>query len=142
MDGNTELLNFIYQNSQMGVTTIDQLLKIVEEGSFKKYLQKQYQGYLEIHQEAKQVLHQNGHDEKGISSFEKIRTYLMINMQTMTDHSTQHIANMMIVGSSMGIIDAIKNIHQYRYAKEEVTKLMERLLYFEEANFQQLKVFL
>lgn len=142
MDGNIELLNFIYQNSQMGVTTIDQLLKIVEEGSFKKHLQRQYEGYLEMHQEAKQLLHQSGHDEKGISSFEKIRTYLMINMQTMTDNSTKHIAEMMIVGSSMGIINAIKNMHQYRFAKEEITKLMERLLYFEEANFQQLKIFL
>ena len=31
------------------------------------------------------MLNENGYDEKGIGSFEKIRTYLMINLQTLTD---------------------------------------------------------
>ena len=31
----------------------------------------------------------------------KIRTYLMINMQTLTDKSTSHIAEMMMIGSTM-----------------------------------------
>lgn len=142
MDGNVELLNFVYQNSQMGVTTIDQLLKIIDDDLFKKHLERQHQVYLEIHRDAKNMLHALHHDEKGISMLEKVRTYLAINMQTMSDNSSQHVANMMIVGSSMGIIDAIKNIHRYQDASKEVIQLMERLLYFEEASFQQLKLFL
>jgi len=31
MNGNVELLNYIYQNSQMGTDTIEQLLNKVEE---------------------------------------------------------------------------------------------------------------
>lgn len=31
MNANAEMLNFIYQNSQMGVRTIDQLLEIAED---------------------------------------------------------------------------------------------------------------
>ena len=38
MNDDVKLLNFIYQNSQMGVETIDQLEKIVEDKDFKKYL--------------------------------------------------------------------------------------------------------
>ncbi len=34
MNGNAELLNFIYQNSQMGVTTLKQLLDITKDEVF------------------------------------------------------------------------------------------------------------
>ena len=102
MNDNVKLLNFIYQNSQMGVETIEQLEKIVEDKDFKRYLKEKYEGYCKIHKDAKEKLNSHGYDERGIGSFEKIRTYLMINMQTLTDKSTSHIAEMMMIGSTMG----------------------------------------
>ena len=36
MSGDAELLNFIYQNSQMGVDTIRQLIGVVEEQRLKR----------------------------------------------------------------------------------------------------------
>ena len=35
MNANTELLNFIYQNSQMGVDTVRQLMDITEKKSVR-----------------------------------------------------------------------------------------------------------
>lgn len=142
MNGNAELLNFIYQNSQMGVDTINQLLDIVREHEFKEHLEKQVRGYEEIHKEAKELLNQNGYDEKGITAFEKIRTYLMINLQTLADKSSSHIAEMLIIGSNMGMIDAIKNIRKYKDVEGHIVALMVRLKDFEENNIERLKVFL
>lgn len=145
MNENAELLNFIYQNSQMGVNTISQLIDIVEDdrGEFKRYLENHLKGYRDIHTKAKELLNNNGYDEKGIGQLAKIRTYLMINIQTLTDRSPSHIAEMLIIGSNMGIIDAVKNIKRYKDAAEEdIVELMERLLRFEEDNVQQLKQFL
>lgn len=142
MNGNAELLNFIYQNSQMGVDTINQLIGITEDENFKKYLNSQLNEYREIHTTAKSLLNQNGYDEKGISAFEQIKTYLMINMQTLTDKTPSHISEMLIIGSNMGVIDAVKNIKRYQEAEREIVGLMEKLLRFEENNIQQLKSFL
>lgn len=142
MNGNAELLNFIYQNSQMGVDTINQLIGIVEDDDFKNHIKAQYKEYKEIHQAAKKLLNENGYDEKGISALEKIRTYLMINMQTLTDKSASHIAEMLIIGSNMGIINAVKNLKKYKNAEQSIINLMERLLKYEENNVQQLKKFL
>ncbi|NLM11544.1 MAG: hypothetical protein GX213_12360 [Clostridiaceae bacterium] len=142
MNANSEMLNFIYQNSQMGVRTIEQLMDIAEDDEFKKHLKAQYDEYQAIHNEAASLLNKHGYDEKGISAFEKLRTYLMINMQTLTDNSSSHIAEMLIIGSNMGIIDAIKNLKRYQGVEKEITELMERLLKFEEDNVQQLKKFL
>lgn len=142
MNGNAELLNYIYQNSQMGTDTIKQLLNIVEDTDFKNQLQSQYNEYKGIHETAKNLLNKNGYDEKGIGTFEKIKTYLMINIQTLTDHSVSHIAEMMIIGSNMGIIDTIKNTKKYKDAEPEILSLMMNLNEFEENNISMLKKFL
>jgi len=142
MNGNTEMLNFVYQNSQMGVDTIKQLLGITEDENFKRHLESQFNEYKEIHCAAQKALNENGQDEKGISTMDKIKTYLMINMQTMTDKTPSHISEMLIIGSNRGIIDAIKNLKKYNDAEPSIVSLMERLLKFEEDNVQQLKPFL
>lgn len=142
MNDDVKLLNFIYQNSQMGVETIDQLEKIVEDKKFKRYLKEKYEGYCKIHKDAKAKLNSHGYDEKGISSFEKMRTYLMINMQTLTDKSTSHIAEMLMIGSTMGIINAIRNLADYSHAKKDVIKLMETLKSFEEKSYDDLQKFI
>ena len=142
MNDNVKLLDFIYQNSQMGVETIDQLEKIVEDKEFKSYLKEKYEGYLKIHKDAKDKLNDHGYDEKGISAFEKIRTYLTINIQTLTDKSTSHIAEMMMIGSTMGIVNAIRNLADYSHAQDDIIKLMETLKEFEEKSYNDLQEFI
>ena len=59
MSGDAELLNFIYQNSQMGVDTIRQLIGVVEDKDLKEHLKTQFQGYEEFHQAAKELLNEH-----------------------------------------------------------------------------------
>lgn len=143
MNANAELLNFVYQNSGMGVDTVNQLLGIVKEENFRKQLESELKEYKEIHQKARKLLNENGYGEKDISAFSKISAYVMINMKTLMDKSTSHIAEMMITGSSMGITDAIKNINQYENdAQKDIVALMTTLKEFEEKNMEKLKEFL
>ena len=80
MNGNAELLNFIYQNSQMGVETMEQLGQMTKDEAFQSFLEKQKEGYLEFHKKAKDMLCQMGCDEKGLSTFEKLRTLSLIHI--------------------------------------------------------------
>ncbi|MPN51594.1 hypothetical protein SDC9_199242 [bioreactor metagenome] len=66
----------------------------------------------------------------------------MLNIQTMMDKSPSHIAEMLITGSTMGTIDAIKNIKKYKDAEPSILELMNDLKKFEENNIEQLKAFL
>lgn len=142
MNDNARLLNFVYQNAQMGVDSIRQLMGIVENKELKEHLKTQFQGYEEFQNTARQMLEENGFDEKKISAFSKISTYLMINMQLLTDKSATHIAEMMIQGSNMGVIDAIKNLNECEDAEQDIRNLMEKLQKFEEHNIEKLKEFL
>lgn len=143
MNGNAELLNFVYQNSQMGIETLPKLLETVEGGEeLKTHMKKQLEGYEKFHEEAKNMLNENGYDEKGIGAFEKLRTYLMMNLQTLTDKTASHIAEMLFIGSNMGIVDAIKNTRKYQGAEKQILNLMDRLRIFEEENARKLKAFI
>ena len=142
MNDNARLLNFVYQNAQMGVDSIRQLMGIEENKELKEHLKTQFQGYEEFQNTARQMLEENGFDEKEISAFSKISTYLMINMQLLTDKSATHIAEMMIQGSNMGVIDAIKNLNECEDAEQDIRNLMEKLQKFEEHNIEKLKEFL
>ena len=143
MNANAELLNFIYQNSQMGTDTLNQLIEATDDCSFRNFLQKHLEGYERFHKEARQLLNENGCDEKGLGSFDKIKTYLMVNVQTMKDGSVSNMAGMLINGSTMGIIDEVKKLHQYeKNADKKILHLMEELQKFEEKNIEELKAYL
>jgi len=139
MNGNEELLNFIYQNAEMGTKTLEQIVGIVKEEEFKLQLQSQQNEYHNIRQEVKKLLVERGFGEKGVSSFDKVKTYLMINMQTLTNQSNSHIAELLLTGTNAGIVEANKQISNYAGADKEIIKLVEKLLAFEEKNCRKLK---
>ena len=56
--------------------------------------------------------------------------------------SGSHIAEMLTIGSTMGVIQALRNIRKYQNAEPAIVDLMQRLLKFEENNISELKQFL
>lgn len=142
MDANAEYLNYIYQNAKMGTDTIEQLLDIVKEKEFLEVLNSQNKEYEAIEKEAERLLKENGQEEKDISLFQKVSAYIMINVKTLTDKSASHISEMLIQGSTMGVIDIIKNNRKYQGAHENIIQLGQRLLKFEENNINECKKFI
>ena len=45
MNADVEFLNYVYQNSQMGIDTLEQLLEITEDEKLQTCLEKQIEGY-------------------------------------------------------------------------------------------------
>ncbi|MGM9974194.1 MAG: hypothetical protein ACI33K_09145, partial [Clostridiaceae bacterium] len=127
MSNTEELLNYVYKNSQMGVNTIEQLLGIVEEEDFKKHIDSQLNEYRQINEESKRLLDRLGYEEKGVGTLNEISAYMMINFKTLRDKSPSHIAEMLINGSTMGIIQATRNIKKYKDQDKEFLALMEKL---------------
>jgi hypothetical protein len=142
MDKNTELLNYVYQNSQMGVETIGRLKDMIKDKEFGECLKSQAKEYYSINRMAKEKLRENGREEKGISTAAKASAYMSIGLKTLRDKSPSHLSEMMIQGSTMGIIEAVKNKKKYNDADKDILKLNNKLLKTEEDNLEQLKKFL
>ena len=142
MNGNAELLNFVVQNSQMGIETLPRLLEMVKNEKLSEHLRKQLEGYEDFKRKAGELLCQQNCEKKELSGMEKIKTYLMMNLQTMMDKCDSHIAQMLIQGSTMGVTDAVKRLHDYQDADRKVVDLMEDLRKFEEKSIEKIKEFL
>jgi len=126
----------------MGVITTDKIIDAVNDRRLKRQIKSQYKEYASINKEAKCLLNKNGFRARGISPVQKMTSSMTIRMRTLMNSSPSHIAEMMILGSNMGIVDANKKLHEYKGAERDVRGLMGRLLRSEENNVQRLKDFL
>lgn len=143
MNAEQELLNFVYQNSEMGAVSIDRLSEYSKDERFLRAIRDQKREYLSVNAAARDALCRTGCDERGLSALSKVKTYLMIDLQSLSDHSTEHLAEMMVIGSTMGIIDAKKNLRRYETEElGEAQKLMNTLCDLEERNVETMKSFL
>ena len=142
MDGNIELLNYIYQNSEMGKDTLTQLIKMTTDENFKNNLQSQLNEYTSIFNEADEKLKSNNKESKSIGTLTKVSTYISINFNTLINKTPSHMAEMLIQGSTMGIIDITKKIKEYKSQDQTILGLANKLLQFEQKNIDELKKFL
>lgn len=142
MNGNVELLNYIYQNSEMGQDTLKQLIGMVKDNVFKENLEAQLNEYREIFNISDSKLKEVNKEAKGINVLTKVSTYITINFNTLIDKTPSHISDMLIRGSTMGIVDITKNLKKYNDADKEIVDLGNRLLQFEQINIEELKRFL
>jgi hypothetical protein len=142
MDANIEMLNYIYQNSQMGQDTLDHLRKINKDENFKNLLDSQFNEYKNIYDTTEQKLRTMGKEAKEIGPITKMRTDVMINLDTLTDKTPSHISEMLIQGNSMGIIDITKKLREYKNVNPDIMSIGQQLLHLEQQNIEECKKFL
>lgn len=142
MRDTVSMLNNVYQNSQMGVLAITELIPKTNDKNFLNHLTTQLKEYKNINTKAKQLLLERGAQEEELGALAQIGSTLSIHFQTLTDNSTGHMAEMMLQGSTMGIIEATKTMNQHPDADKAAVALADKLLRTEEANTAHLKSFL
>ena len=137
-----KLLEAIVKCSEMGQGTLDRLSEINENGVFADTMRIQRGEYSAIREEAARLLAGMGEDPGQLSAFEKLSTAVGITMNTLTDKSARHMAEMLIQGSTMGIVDLTKAIRDNPGAGENAHQLADRLLRSMQRDVEELKSYL
>lgn len=136
------LLNFVYQNAEMGKETIPKLAKMVENTEFRRVMESQLSEYQTIYNTAEEKIKKSNQEARGVGAMEKISAYTMLNLNTLLDKSSSHIAEMMMQGSNMGIIDITKKLRECPDAEPDTIRLAQKLLKTEEHNLEEVREFL
>lgn len=144
MEKTPELLCYIYKNVKMGSDAIIDLLPKVDDSSFRSALTNQLSGYEKIADEAEKQLTPMGIKPKEEPMMKRAMAKLGIAMNTMTDASVGHMAEMLIKGSTMGITDMTKHVREFegQGCPEQALKLGRELITFEQENVEKMKTFL
>lgn len=139
---NVETLNMVYQGARMGIESINYLLPKVKNQDLKKELASQMLGYHNLVKNSSQQLHDINHYPHDLNLTEKIPMYATLQMKSMVDGSASHVAEMMIEGSTAGIIGIQKNLNKHKNLTAEVTQIGNDVISFEQANIENLKGYL
>lgn len=142
MNENIEFLNAIYQNTRIGEQSIHTLLGHVEDSRLKQDMLDQLEGYAAFSQEAASQLQSAGAEQKPIGPIKKAAMTGSIQINAWRDHSKTHIAEMLIEGSTMGVIDLRENLSRYPRAEHDALDLARNVIRFEEKNIERLKAYL
>ena len=98
-----ETLAEIYRNAQLALVSISDILPAVEDETIKNELHSQHEEYERFSAKAAVLARDMGLELKEPNPMKKAMMWGSIKMNTLTDNSRSHIAEMMVQGTVMGI---------------------------------------
>lgn len=137
-----ELLQFVYQNTKMGEDNLRSLLPSVEDTDLKSHLHRQMTGYSKFNNQAEEEICKRNGQPKENSAMSKFASRMGVKMNAMKDHSASHIADMMIQGSTMGIVDMTEHLNRCGDVDATAKRLANDVVHFEQNNIDRLKSYL
>jgi hypothetical protein len=137
-----ELLKEIQKNTQMGMTAIETILDKIEDDDFSLQLSRQSLKYSELHNMALHEILENQGDAYRANQINEIMLKGAIHMNTALNVSKEHLAELMIRGSSRGLTNMWRTIKHNQLAGGKALELARELVDFEEDNITRLKEYL
>ena len=136
------VLDELNKGACMGKDAIHFILDKVNNEDLKEELNIQYHKYKDISDKINEIYPQyNEGKPHETSTINKVMTWYGIEMKTLTDESTSKIAELLLQGTNMGIIEGRKLVN-HKNTDEEVHKLVQEYVDMQEQAVEKLKQFL
>ena len=142
MDTNRYILNELNKGIKMGMDSISNVSQKVQDDRFKQDLKYQYDEYNKILNEVNNELTNYDDFPKELNPMQKAMGWMGVEMNTLNDKSNSKIAELMIQGTNMGIIEGVKLLNQNPDADKEVKDTLNKFIKFQENTVEQLKKYL
>ena len=139
---NINALDEIHKGACMGVDALSFVLDKVQSKDFAKVLKKQYNQYKDIAKRVEEIYskYDEGQPHK-TNTMTKAMTWYEIGMKTFTDKSDSKIAELLLNGVNMGIIEGRKILNKKNINKE-VSKIISTYVTMQESCVEVLKSYL
>lgn len=141
-ENEVNVLDELNKGACMGIDAIHFILDKVEDQHFKEILITQYHQYQEISDKICKLYPE--YSEKRpheTNSMNKAMTWYGIEMKTLTDKSNSKIAEILLQGTNMGIIEGRKLLN-HKNTNNEVHSLVQTYVDMQEEAVEKLKQFL
>ena len=139
---NINALDEIHKGSCMGMDAIDFIKDKIEDKEFLKEMNREYSEYKTIKKRIEDIYHKydDGKPHE-TSAMNKVMTWSGIEMKTITDTSNSKIAELLLQGVNMGIIEGRKILNKKKMDKE-VSNIVDEYVQMQEKNVEILKGYL
>ncbi len=139
---NINALDEIHKGACMGMDALHFILEKVEDQKLKDILEKQYDDYRDIKKIIEEVYPKYDDDEPHkTSAMNKMMTWYGIEMKTFMDSSNSKIAELLLQGVNMGIIEGKKIINN-KEIDPKVAGIVKKYVAMQERHVEILKEYL
>ena len=136
------VLDEISKGACMGMDAVHFILDKVEDDGLKKELENQYEKYKQIRERVEEIYPKYSDKEPHeTNAINKAMTWYGIEMKTLTDNSTSKIAELLLQGTNMGIIEGRKLLN-HKDVEESIHSLVQEYVDMQEDAVEKLKTFL
>ncbi len=142
MDNNIDILDELHKGACMGIDALNFIFSKVKEEKFKKLLENQKSEYENLAERINKLYRDyTTKDIHETGTMTKIMTWYGIQKDTMMDTSVSNLADLLIRGTNMGIIEG-KKIINHKTMDKKVHKLCTEYIMMQEKYLDRLKEFL
>lgn len=115
----------IYRNAKVAVLSIDEVQKKLTDDNLKSELSYEREGYENFLQEFSDFLKEQNYRAGDLPALKKAGMKIGIAMNTLTDKSSPHVANLMLKGTVTGISELIQ-----LYSRDEGEKISDDVIFY------------
>ena len=138
-----EALTSIYKNAHVALQSISDIIDKTDHPDMKAELKREYEGYENFIGKISAHMKEIGCEPKDIGIMKKAFMNMAITMNTLTDGSKSHVAELMIKGTVMGITELTELKNGNKDILSQTTNdLLNELLCLEEDYEERLKTLL
>ncbi len=139
-----EFYRELYKNADTGYDAISILMPKTTDEKLRHDMALHMDGYRYFARLAKEKINDAHEDAKKENPLVQIPARIGMMMHTVMDRSTSHMAELMINGSNMGIIDMTKNLNRMKEKEntEEAQEVCQRVIDFEQDNIKRMKKYI
>ncbi len=142
MADQSKLYNALYQNAEVGTGSIKKIFPKVHDTKLRGELRMQLSNYSSQTNMLTNQMKARNMTPKPVSKMAKAMMSMGITMNCARDNSTQHIAEMLIQGTNMGVIKINKALNRSVTAEPELIQEAKDMLSKEQHYIDNLKSYL
>ena len=140
---NKDTLDELNKGCAMGMDALRNILDKVEDKKFKKVLEAEFDKYKDIHHRIEKKYEDYSREEPTeTSAMNKAMTSMMTEMKLMNDHSDSKIAELLMQGTNMGIIEGKKLLNHKEKLDKEVENILKDFINMQEEYVEIYKKYL
>lgn len=142
MSEQSKLYNALYQNAEMGTSSIKKIFPKVYDTKLKNELRMQLSNYKEQTNQIVGKMKSQHLKPQPLPKMVKLMSQIGITLNCAKDKSTEHIAEMLIQGTNMGVIKINKAINHSLTASPKLVQEAKKMLSKEQQYIDNLKSYL
>lgn len=142
MSNENYVLNEINKGIKMGMDSISNVSQKVQDDRFKQDLKCQYDKYNQILNNVNDELSNYDDFPKELNPMQKAMGWMSIEMNTISDKSNSKIAEMMLQGTNMGIIEGRRLLNNNPSVDKNVRQILDDFVVMQEDSVETLKKYL